>query len=151
MEKFYKSDTAVKCAIAGNALHAPSCGEIEFLDDVLIVVDGTGFIQSIVTPTDSHYEQLKNELEEDDKLHQLSNKEYLLPGLIDLHIHAPQWPQMGKALHLPLYDWLHTCTFPLEAKYADVAFAEVVYRSLVNRSEERRVGKESRCRWPAGH
>jgi len=131
MVQFEQSDAGIKFAVAGTALHAPRCGEIEFLDDVLIVVDRQGFIQSILTPTDSDHEQLKSELKEDDKLNQLRSDEYLLPGLIDLHIHAPQWPQMGKALHLPLYDWLHTCTFPLEAKYADVTFAEVVYRSLV--------------------
>ncbi len=132
MVQLDKSDAGIKCAVAGTALHTPRCGEIEFLQDALIVIDQPGFIQSILTPTDSHYEQLKNDLKDDDKLLELSNNEYLLPGLIDLHIHAPQWPQMGKALHLPLYDWLHTCTFPLEAKYADVTFAEVVYRSLVD-------------------
>ena len=28
--------------------------------------------------------------------------QFLLPGLVDLHIHAPQWPQLGKALDVPL-------------------------------------------------
>jgi guanine deaminase len=51
--------------------------------------------------------------------------------MVDLHIHAPQWPQSGGALHLPLYDWLQQCTFPLEAKYADTEFAQKVYSSLV--------------------
>ena len=47
-------------------------------------------------------------------------------------MHAPQWPQLGKALHLPLRDWLHEATFPLERRYADVGFAHRVYRSLVS-------------------
>jgi|TARA_B100001964_G_scaffold240505_1_gene310500 guanine deaminase len=132
MNQFDESDAGVKYAVAGTALHTPTCGEIDFLQDALIVIGHKGFIQSILTPQDNHYEQLKHELKDYGKLYELSNSEYLLPGLIDLHIHAPQWPQMGKALHLPLYDWLHTCTFPLEAKYADLSFAEVVYRSLVD-------------------
>jgi len=32
----------------------------------------------------------------------LGKDEYLLPGLVDLHVHAPQWPQLGLALDLPL-------------------------------------------------
>ena len=122
----------IKYGVAGTALHTPIRGEIEVLQAALIVVDQAGFIQSILTPTNAHYQQLKDDLKTHGKLLELGNTEYLLPGLIDLHIHAPQWPQMGKALHLPLYDWLNTCTFPLEAKYEDVTFAEAVYRSLVN-------------------
>ena len=65
------------------------------------------------------------------KLEQLSPQEYLLPGLVDTHVHAPQWPQLGKALDRPLDEWLQKYTFPLEARYADAGFAERVYRNLV--------------------
>ena len=56
---------------------------------------------------------------------------FLLPGFVDLHIHAPQYPQLGNALHVPLEVWLQTHTFPLEARYADLAFAERAYSALV--------------------
>lgn len=55
----------------------------------------------------------------------------LLPGLIDLHVHAPQWPQLGTGLDVPLDEWLFQHTFPLEARYRDLAFAERVWASLV--------------------
>jgi guanine deaminase len=55
----------------------------------------------------------------------------LIAGLSDLHIHAPQWPQAGQALDRPLEDWLGAYTFPLEARYADPAFARAVYADLV--------------------
>ncbi|MBO36455.1 MAG: guanine deaminase [Anaerolineaceae bacterium] len=132
MVELDQSYANIKYGVAGTALHTPVRGEIEVLQDSLIVIDQAGLIESILTPTNAPYKKVKNDLKEHGKLLELSNTEYLLPGLIDLHIHAPQWPQMGKALHLPLYDWLHTCTFPLEAKYTDVTFAETVYRSLVN-------------------
>ncbi|MFT6309151.1 MAG: guanine deaminase [Halioglobus sp.] len=61
----------------------------------------------------------------------MPNNAFYLPGLVDTHIHAPQWPQLGKALHLPLENWLMDCTFPLESKYQDVAFALAMYSSLV--------------------
>ena len=55
----------------------------------------------------------------------------LLPGLVDLHVHAPQWPQLGTGLDLPLEQWLFEHTFPLEARYADAVFAVSVWDSLV--------------------
>lgn len=50
---------------------------------------------------------------------------------VDLHVHAPQWAQSGTALDIPLYEWLNTYTFPLESKFADLAFAQQVYDELV--------------------
>ncbi|MEJ5156420.1 amidohydrolase family protein [Gluconobacter wancherniae] len=61
----------------------------------------------------------------------LSADSILMPGLTDLHIHAPQWPQAGKALDLPLEQWLGRYTFPLESRYADLDFAACVYDELV--------------------
>ncbi len=60
-----------------------------------------------------------------------SERNYVLPGMVDLHVHAPQWPQLGKALDLPLEDWLQKFTFPLESRYADIGFAAREYQSLV--------------------
>ncbi|GAN86671.1 amidohydrolase family protein [Komagataeibacter intermedius] len=61
----------------------------------------------------------------------LSASQVLTPGFTDLHVHAPQWPQMGRALDLPLRDWLEQRTFPLEARFADPAFAAPVYDEMV--------------------
>lgn len=52
----------------------------------------------------------------------------VIPGLIDLHVHAPQYPFRGLGMDLELIDWLNTHTFPEEAKYADVEYAEKAYR-----------------------
>ena len=55
----------------------------------------------------------------------------LLPGMIDLHIHAPQWPQLGTGLDLGLEQWLFANTFPLEARYVDLSFALSVWNHMV--------------------
>lgn len=55
----------------------------------------------------------------------------LVPGFVDLHVHAPQWQQLGTALDLPVQDWLERYTFPLEARFADAAMAALVYDDLV--------------------
>jgi guanine deaminase len=55
----------------------------------------------------------------------------LLPGLIDTHLHAPQWPQRGTGLDLDLAAWLDAYTFPLEARFGDIHFARSVWRHMV--------------------
>jgi guanine deaminase len=116
----------------GNAYHAPKQGEIEFLRKTLIEVDGQGNIQSLMDENHANYQSSIDTAEQEGTLTILQAGQYLLPGLIDLHIHAPQFPQLGKALHLPLEDWLQQCTFPLEARYQDEAFAANVYQKLVS-------------------
>ena len=51
----------------------------------------------------------------------------IFPGLIDLHIHAPQFAYRGTAMDLELIDWLNTYTFPEEVKYADEDYARCAY------------------------
>lgn len=51
----------------------------------------------------------------------------LVPGLVDLHIHAPQFAFRGLGMDLELLDWLNTNTFPEEAKYADLEYAKKAY------------------------
>ncbi|MCS7177600.1 MAG: guanine deaminase [Candidatus Kapabacteria bacterium] len=47
----------------------------------------------------------------------------LLPGLVDVHTHLPQYPAMGQDRG-ELLTWLRELIFPLEAQYADPDFAE---------------------------
>jgi len=63
----------------------------------------------------------------------LSGSEFLMPGLVDAHAHAPQHAFAGTGLDLPLLEWLQTYTFPHEAKFGDVAYARRVYEGVVRR------------------
>ena len=58
-------------------------------------------------------------------------EDVIIPAFSDLHVHAPQYPNRGIAMDLLLNDWLHTYTFPLEAKYKDPKFAKEVYYPFV--------------------
>ncbi len=51
----------------------------------------------------------------------------VIPGLVDLHVHAPQYPFRGLGMDLELIDWLNTHTFVEEARYADLDYAEKAY------------------------
>ena len=55
----------------------------------------------------------------------------IIPGLVDLHIHAPQYAFRGMGMDLELMDWLNQQTFPEEAKYADLAYADRAYTIFV--------------------
>lgn len=56
----------------------------------------------------------------------------IIPGLVDLHLHAPQYSFSGLYMDLELLDWLNRHTFPEEAKYADMAYAQKAYAIFVD-------------------
>lgn len=51
----------------------------------------------------------------------------ILPGMVDLHIHAPQYAFRGTGMDLELLPWLEKQTFPEEARYEDEAYAARAY------------------------
>lgn len=51
----------------------------------------------------------------------------IIPGMTDLHVHAPQFSYRGLGMDMELLDWLNTYTFPEESKYADLAYADLAY------------------------
>lgn len=51
----------------------------------------------------------------------------IIPGLVDLHAHAPQYAFRALGMDMELLDWLNTQTFPQEAKYADLDYADRAY------------------------
>ena len=118
--------------VSGTFIHAPERNRLETFEDALMVVDENGVIREILEHTDPQYTAVKSAAKSDRSLVQLGSGWVVLPGMVDLHIHAPQWPQLGRALHLPLEEWLMEFTFPLEAKYSDTNFARSVYQSLVS-------------------
>ena len=56
----------------------------------------------------------------------------ILPGMTDLHLHAPQFAFRGLGMDLELLDWLNAHTFPEEAKYADLSYAALAYGQFVD-------------------
>ncbi len=111
---------------------APAPGDIEAVDDALITIDDDGVIAALSKPGDAVYDQTLASARETHRLIETGQHQYVLPGFVDLHIHAPQFPQLGKALDVPLEVWLQTYTFPLEARYSDAGYARAVYERLVD-------------------
>ncbi|KAF5899128.1 guanine deaminase, partial [Clarias magur] len=65
---------------------------------------------------------------------QLEIHEFFMPGMVDTHIHAPQYAFLGTCLDLPLLEWLNKYTFPVESKYENLEFAKEVYTKVVKRT-----------------
>jgi len=115
-------------AVQGTILQTPTPNALEVHSDVVLAVGGEGDILAVepsgssaaLAITDCAVRTLR-----------LSPSQRLLPGLIDTHIHAPQWPQLGVGLDIPLERWLFEYTFPLESRYADAAFAQSVWDHMV--------------------
>jgi guanine deaminase len=118
-------------AFLGTALHAPACGKLEVLREALIVAGRNGEIKAVHREGSPEHDSQARHFATQGSLVTLGPHEYLLPGMVDLHVHAPQWPQLGKALDLPLEEWLQAYTFPLEARYENTVFARGVYDALV--------------------
>lgn len=66
----------------------------------------------------------------------------LIPGLVDLHVHAPQYSFRGLGMDLELLEWLNTNTFPEEAKYVDLEYAKKAYGIF---TEQMRVSATTRA------
>ena len=54
-------------------------------------------------------------------------KQLIVPGMTDLHTHAPQYSFRGIGMDAELLEWLNTYTFPEESKYADIEYARKAY------------------------
>ena len=113
--------------VRGTFLHAPERGRIEVLADAILLIDAEGAIRSVSRPGEADHQRLSARSD----LVSLPEGQIVIPGFVDLHVHAPQYPQLGKALDVPLEVWLGQYTFPLEAAYADLDFAHKRYSALV--------------------
>ncbi len=110
--------------VRARVMHTPERTRLTVLDDVIITVDDDGMIAAI--------EPAARLAPGNDVDHELGPDTVLLPGLIDTHLHAPQWQQLGTGLDLPLEDWLFQHTFPLEQRLTDPAVAGEVWPHMVS-------------------
>jgi len=106
-----------------NIVYTPTPDKLEIIPRGYIAVRTNGTVQGVYTelPKETDWLQV---MDFGDKI--------LIPAFNDLHVHAPQYRNMGLALDLELLPWLNTYTFPEEAKYADPNYARRLYRRFVH-------------------
>jgi guanine deaminase len=64
----------------------------------------------------------------------VESPQFICPGLVDTHTHAPQHLFAGTGMDLQLLEWLNTYTFPTEAKFKDPEFAAKNYKRVVQQN-----------------
>lgn len=108
-------------AIKGNVIFTQNFGQYEIFKGGYIIIED-GLVNGV-------YSNLPEEFK------CIGVKDYgeklIIPGFVDLHLHGPQFPNLGLGLDKELMPWLETYTFPEESKYSDMDYAMKVYKTLV--------------------
>lgn len=107
-----------------NIIYAPTPGQLELIPHGYIVVKSNGLIEGVYKELPENMDWRRQVMDFGDRI--------LIPAFNDLHVHAPQYRNMGLALDLELLPWLNTYTFPEETKYADPEYARRLYRRFVH-------------------
>ncbi|GKY99595.1 hypothetical protein MPSEU_000913800 [Mayamaea pseudoterrestris] len=110
---------------------------ISILLDHVLSVDKDGFIIRLI-PARSLQQTEIDSFQTLDSFIQLENDEFLCPGMIDLHIHAPQYAYTGTATDRPLMGengWLESYAFPAEQRLqGNPELARQVFDGVVQRT-----------------
>ena len=107
----------------GTIIHCLSLQQLEIIRDGLVVVKPDGVILDLVKSIEkpsvlAHLDTIG--LSEDQyDLRFLDRGQFLIPGFVDTHNHAPQWAQRGIGQGMHILDWLEQHTFPNEARFSD--------------------------------
>ncbi|XP_018318671.1 guanine deaminase [Agrilus planipennis] len=115
----------------GNIVHCNKPFTVQTLEKGFVVVNEKGKI--IAVDNLSALDSCKDKLGSFEEI-LLNDNQLLMPGFVDTHFHAPQYPNAGLGYDKPLLDWLQTYTYPLEKKYSDTEFAKTVYDAVVKRT-----------------
>ncbi|XP_037010938.2 guanine deaminase [Artibeus jamaicensis] len=117
----------------GTFIHSTWTCPMEVLRDHLLGVSDSGKI--VFLEEASQQEKLAKEWGfKPCDIRELSRHEFFMPGLVDAHIHAPQYYFAGSHMDLQLLEWLTKYTFPTELKFKSIDFAEEVYTRVVRRT-----------------
>ena len=107
--------------LKGTFLDTPAVGELRCREGYAVCVDGK---------CAGVFEELPEEYAALD-VQDLTGK-LIIPGLTDLHLHAPQYSYAGLAMDMQLIDWLNNYTYPEERRYQDIEYAKAAYCRLVS-------------------
>ncbi|KAK4048579.1 hypothetical protein OIO90_005749 [Microbotryomycetes sp. JL221] len=122
-------------AFYGALVHSKSITEIEYIESALLGIDEHGriaFIEHEVEPDDV-VQRITQRGWNRDCVYILNQGEFLMPGMIDTHTHAPQYVNLAYGQQFELLDWLKHVTFPTEKRFDDPHYAASTYETVVQR------------------
>ncbi|KAF8326571.1 Metallo-dependent hydrolase, partial [Cantharellus anzutake] len=137
----------------GVFIHSLSARELQVLEHALVAVSGDGvivWVEENVPPSAIAESSLSHGWDISEvEIVRTSEGEWIMPGFIDTHTHAPQFPNLGRGQEYQLLDWLECITFPTEARFSDVNYAKVAYESVISRTLN--VGTTTSCYYATLH
>lgn len=108
--------------LRGNICYSESMTQLNTVADGYLVCEN-GMSKGVFTELPDEYANLPM-TDYNDRL--------IVPGLVDLHLHAPQYAYRGLAMDMELLEWLNTVTFPEEVKYEDIEYAKKAYQMFAD-------------------
>lgn len=112
--------------LLGNYVSPESFNDSPKVGTALFVIKD-GIIVEMLNPKEDRAKKLI----EESKIEVLTEDEILIPGFVDTHFHAPQFPFSGITPPDQLMNWLEKYAFPTEGQFRDEKYAESVYTQLV--------------------
>lgn len=104
-------------ALKGNVIYAPVCGQLELRPGNYLVCE-EGVVAGVFDVLPERYRGVPVED---------FGEKPILPGLIDLHVHASQYAYRGLGMDMELLDWLEHNAFPEESHFSDPDYARRAY------------------------
>ena len=109
-------------ALKGNLVYTPTSDELKVMADSYLVCEDGKIVRT--------YQKLP------DIYAHIQVIDYgdciIMPGMTDLHLHAPQYSFRATNMDTELLEWLEHNTFPEEARYADIDYAHKAYSIFVD-------------------
>ncbi len=109
-------------AVKGNIIYSETIDKLNWVQDGFLVCE-KGKVKGVYEHLPEEYAKVKV-TDYGDRM--------IIPGLTDLHTHAPQYSFRGLSMDLELIDWLGENTFPEEAKFYDMEYAKRAYTIFAN-------------------
>ncbi|MGL6107322.1 guanine deaminase [Romboutsia sp.] len=108
--------------VKGNIIFTPNKDEFKIIENGCIVIKDSNIVAVCDTIPENYssYELF----DYGDKL--------IIPGMNDLHCHAPQFRNVGIAMDKELIPWLNDYTFPEESKYESIEYGEKMYSRFIH-------------------
>lgn len=99
----------------GRIVHSKSLENLEILTRGALGVRGDGtiaFLRSLNRPVEDICREEQGFYNAE--ITHLDSSQFLMPGLIDTHLHAPQWPNLALGMGGQLREWVENYTNPVE-------------------------------------
>lgn len=126
-------DSTIRYVFSGTLVHSTTDCKMSICQERLIGVDDDGKIAFVddAAKVDELAKQFG--FTWDIVINLKPERQFLIPGFVDTHIHAPQYVFTGTGYDLPLLQWLEKYTFPSESRFRSAEFAQDAYRKVVKR------------------